>query len=349
MDWLQSLDVELFRFVNTKLANPFFDFLMPFVSGNAFFYPFLFAIGLLLLCKGGRRGRLCFLMLALVIPLGDSFVCNTIKKAVARPRPFLTLPDVRRPGTHPNLADMAYAEALKNGSPLPIPAGYGGSPSMPSSHAANWFAAAMVAFVFFRRSAWFMVPMAALVGVSRIYNGVHYPSDVLAGTILGAGYAAASVWSLEALWYWAGRKWFPIWWKQMPSLVSPEFGAQRPSAELSEELLEPEEELQSFPPHSGPLPRGEGVGSPAYRELRSTRSASAPGSTFPPPAGEDRGLSRHSVLGAADQGETAASVPHVDLDRHWLRLGYLLIALLLLARLAYIPGGAIERTGDERC
>src|SRR5258708_32648229 len=148
MDWLQSLDVELFRFVNTKLANPFFDFLMPFVSGNAFFSPFLLAIGLLLLCKGWRRGRLCFLMLALVIPLGDSFVCNTIKKAVARPRPFLTLPDVRRPGTHPNLADMAYAEALKNGSPLPIPAGYGAPPNMSSSRIERSFPAPQCGILF---------------------------------------------------------------------------------------------------------------------------------------------------------------------------------------------------------
>src|SRR5258708_36059301 len=102
MDWLQSLDVGVFRFINTKLANPFFDVVMPFVSGNTFFYPVLFLAGGLLLCRGGARGRLCVLMLALILPLGDSFVCNTIKKAVGRPRPFLTLPDVRRPGTHPS-------------------------------------------------------------------------------------------------------------------------------------------------------------------------------------------------------------------------------------------------------
>ena len=36
-----------------------------------------------------------------------------------------------------------------------------------------------------------MLPMALAVSFSRVYNGVHYPSDVLAGAILGAGYAAA--------------------------------------------------------------------------------------------------------------------------------------------------------------
>src|SRR5438034_3506431 len=91
---------------------------------------------------------------------------------------------------------------------------------MPCSHAANWFAATMVAFIYFRRSLWIILPAALLVSFSRIYNGVHYPSDVLAGAILGAGYAAASLWSLEALWQWAGRKWFPLWWQKLPSLAS---------------------------------------------------------------------------------------------------------------------------------
>jgi membrane-associated phospholipid phosphatase len=336
MDWLQSLDVELFRFINAKLVNPFFDVLMPFVSGNAFFYPIVLLAGLLLLWKGGARGRLCVLVLALVIPLGDSFVCNTIKKAVARPRPFLTLPDVRRPGTKAASPDMAYVAPSKDGSR-----------SMPSSHAANWFAATMVAFVYFRRSAWFMLPMAALVGISRIYNGVHYPSDVLAGAILGAGYAAASVWSLETLWRWAGRKWFPLWWQRVPSLVCPERGATRTGDEQSEELLEPSNELRSLPPHPNPLPKGEGGLSPAHLQTRGPRFADAPRDAFPLPEGEGQGLSRHSVPASADEGETGVRVPHVDLDQHWLRLGYLLIAVLLLARLVYIAGGTIELTGDE--
>ena len=102
---------------------------------------------------------------------------------------------------------------------------------MPSSHAANWFAATMILFIYYRRSVWFMLPGAILVGFSRIYNGVHYPSDVLAGAILGAGYAAASVWSLNALWQWAGRKWFPLWWEKFPSLLDP---AQREKSDEEE-------------------------------------------------------------------------------------------------------------------
>ena len=75
--------------------------------------------------------------------------------------------------------------------PEQMAANTAGRNSMPSAHAANWFAMTMVMFLFYRRSLWFMLPMALAVSFSRVYNGVHYPSDVLAGMILGAGYAAA--------------------------------------------------------------------------------------------------------------------------------------------------------------
>jgi hypothetical protein len=91
----------------------------------------------------------------------------------------------------------------------------------------------MILFIYYRRSVWFMLPAAVVVGFSRIYNGVHYPSDVLVGAILGAGYAAAGVWSLNALWQWAGQKWFPLWWKTLPSLMAPPLRTE--SAEDDEE------------------------------------------------------------------------------------------------------------------
>jgi len=47
----------------------------------------------------------------------------------------------------------------------------------------------MILFIFYRRSCWFMLPLALAVSFSRVYNGVHYPGDVLVGAIVGAGYA----------------------------------------------------------------------------------------------------------------------------------------------------------------
>src|SRR5665811_2052985 len=102
MDWLQTLDGDLFRLINLRLINPVCDVVMPFASGNVLFRPLLLLAGLLLIWKGRARGVLCLLMLALIIPLGDGLIYNTIKHAVRRPRPFMVLPEVHRPGRTPD-------------------------------------------------------------------------------------------------------------------------------------------------------------------------------------------------------------------------------------------------------
>ena len=235
MHWLHTLDVGVFRFINGTLSNPFFDVLMPFASGNKFFFPVLAIVGMLLLWKGGKRGWICLLMAVLILGPGDSYVCNTIKHAIARPRPFVTLANVNQPMTRDKIrpARPPAMENPENGSPVNLPS----HNSMPSSHAANWFAATMICYVFYRRSWRFMLPLACLVSFSRVYNGVHYPSDVLAGAILGAGYAVAGMWAIETLWRFAGQRWFPLWWEQLPSLVN--VRPSTPVAAGAEEELPP--------------------------------------------------------------------------------------------------------------
>jgi 4-amino-4-deoxy-L-arabinose transferase-like glycosyltransferase/membrane-associated phospholipid phosphatase len=207
MHWLQTIDTALFRFINGSLSNPFFDWLMPIMSGGNgvmrwFILLTVVAFGTTL-CFGRARARLCVLTMAFVVGLGDPLVVNTIKHLVARPRPCIVLPGV--------------IERL----------GCTASGSMPSAHAANWFAMTMVMFLFYRRSLWIMLPLALTVSFSRVYNGVHYPGDVLAGMILGAGYAAAGVVALQTIWNWAGKKWFPLWHNRMPSLLKAEGGRQK--------------------------------------------------------------------------------------------------------------------------
>ena len=202
MPWLQSIDTALFHFINRSLSNPLFDWLMPVLSGNGVMQWFVLAVfaGFVAALFGGSRIRLCALTMAFVSLLGNALVVNVIKHAVARPRPCMALPDV--------------IERL----------GCTASGSMPSAHAANWFSATMIAFLFYPKSWRFMLPMALAVSFSRVYNGVHYPGDVLAGAILGAGYAAAGVIGLQAAWNWIGGKWLPLWHAKMPSLLNAECG-----------------------------------------------------------------------------------------------------------------------------
>jgi hypothetical protein len=232
----------------------------------------------LLVWKGRARGAVCVLMLALVVSLGDGVVCKNLKHLVGRLRPENALPGVHRPGHSAPVASLPPPAPTQEETLTPVYGTKSDGASMPSSHAANWFAATMILFVYYRRSLWFMLPGAILVSFSRIYNGSHYPGDVTVGAILGAGYAAASVWTLASLWHWAGQRWFPLWWRRFPSLLSP--------------------------------------------ALR-------------------------TVQDEEEEAPVSSGSPHSTLDQHWLRLGYILLAVLLLARLAYIGSTVIELSRDE--
>ena len=195
MLWLQTLDVALFRFINQTLSNPLFDVVMPWLSGNQLFVPLAVLTAMGLIWRGRTRAVRLLLLLALAVGTTDGLVCNTLKHAIGRVRPCAALENVR------------------------LLVGCSGSGSMPSSHAGNWFAVAMVAFLFHRRSWRVTLPLAVAISFSRIYNGVHYPSDVLAGAILGAGSGFIIVFTLNWIWHWVGPKWFPLWYAYLPSLV----------------------------------------------------------------------------------------------------------------------------------
>ena len=61
--------------------------------------------------------------------------------------------------------------------------------SFPSGHAATSFAGATLLALALPRLAWPLLVLAAAIGWSRVYVGVHWPSDVLAGALLGAALA----------------------------------------------------------------------------------------------------------------------------------------------------------------
>jgi len=97
-------------------------------------------------------------------------VTEGIKFAVARPRPCEALSDIR------TIAGFGCSSEF--------------DPAFPSGHASRAFALATFLAVRFRRRAGLSAfVFAGLVGLSRIYLGVHWPSDVLGGALLGVGLA----------------------------------------------------------------------------------------------------------------------------------------------------------------
>jgi undecaprenyl-diphosphatase len=74
------------------------------------------------------------------------------------------------------------------------------SPSFPSNHAVNASVLATLATLYMPRLCLPAVALAILVGYSRVYVGVHYPLDVLGGSVLGVVVALGLSGIMNALW-----------------------------------------------------------------------------------------------------------------------------------------------------
>jgi undecaprenyl-diphosphatase len=159
------LDTKLFFFINQNLANPFFDLIMPFITNlNNWRIPILLAWFVLML-KGGKKGRVVGILLIFVLITSDLLSSAVIKPFIGRFRPCHLYENIR---------------LLVN---------CGGKYCFPSSHASNISAFAVLFSYFYRKGIIFFLTIAVVVGFSRIYVGVHYPIDVLAGYVVGSSCA----------------------------------------------------------------------------------------------------------------------------------------------------------------
>ena len=109
----------------------------------------------------------------------SSIVTQGMKVIIQRPRPFITYPDI-----------IKRTEA--------------GGYSMPSGHTSAAFCTATSLSLLFPK--WYVIApcylYAATVGYARMYQGVHYPTDVIVGAIVGAG----SAWLAYKVEQWQDKK-----------------------------------------------------------------------------------------------------------------------------------------------
>jgi len=164
IDAVLRLDRALFFFINQSLANPALDRVMPLITKQENWYPLFLLIIIGLLWKGGRTGRIAVALLIPLILLSDQITSGLIKPLVDRTRP---------------------CEAFEAAGTVRALLGVKTSPSFPSSHAANAFAAAAFFALLYPKRQWIYWIIAVLIALSRVYVGVHYPLDVIVGAAIG--------------------------------------------------------------------------------------------------------------------------------------------------------------------
>lgn len=162
-DAIDFVDVPLFELLNGRFHHPALDALMTAVTTQENWYPVLAGIWIALLIWGGRKGRLAAIMLVLAIALSDRITCGLMKPLFGRLRPMNALPE----------------------SQVRLLVGASRAYSFPSAHAANSMSMATVLAWRLPRLWPAFAAVAALVAYSRVYVGVHYPFDVVVGSLVG--------------------------------------------------------------------------------------------------------------------------------------------------------------------
>ena len=174
MSGINGFDGAIMAWVQTHCHNAFTDGLFPVLTYLGEAGAVWIVLALIFLCQKGTRyaGILTLCAMAAGFLLGEVL----LKNAVCRERPFALFPD--------------YTVLL-----ISPPSGF----SFPSGHTCASFAAATVLSCQFKKRGIPALLLAGLIGFSRIFLFVHYPTDVLAGAILGAACGLLTCWAAEKI------------------------------------------------------------------------------------------------------------------------------------------------------
>jgi len=162
----QNADIDLLRKINIE-RNPTFDDTYSFITNSA--TPIAISAPLVMLSVGLIKKDSLLTQNSLMITgalVTSTIISTSMKYGFNRDRPFVTYPDIEKLTA-------------------------GGSPSFPSGHTSMAFSIATSASIAYPK--WYIIApsllWASAVGYSRMHLGVHYPSDVFIGALVGSGSA----------------------------------------------------------------------------------------------------------------------------------------------------------------
>jgi undecaprenyl-diphosphatase len=168
--WLQNRETRMFYWVNQRIQHSFLDIFFSKIThlGGA---TATIGISLCLSLFGNGIFRIAGLQSLIALTISHLPVA-LIKKKYPRLRPYLVLPQTKI-GKNP-LTDHSF----------------------PSGHTTAIFSITVPVIMAMPMLSIGLIPLAVIVGLSRIYNGLHYPSDCLVGSLIGTMTALGTV----ALW-----------------------------------------------------------------------------------------------------------------------------------------------------
>ncbi|MFV8256830.1 phosphatase PAP2 family protein [Bdellovibrio bacteriovorus] len=166
LDFILSLDKSLFVLVNSHWTAAWADQFFPFITDlhkTPFFKYVLVPVILALFIwrRGLKKGLIIFVFALLSVSISDGVGNWAFKKTVQRPRPANT-----------------------QGLDVQVRAPFGGY-SFVSNHSTNMFSFASFTSAIFPPATVPLYTLATVIAYSRVYNGVHFPTDVICGALLG--------------------------------------------------------------------------------------------------------------------------------------------------------------------
>ena len=179
LNYLLTLDEKLLLVIN-GLNNPWLDSVMYLLTNGKVWAPLFLITIIFIFVKYKAKGFYILLLIGVVITLSDQISSGLLKPLIGR----------LRPSHEPHLEGIIH---LVNNYK-------GGLYSFVSSHATNSFGVATMLWLLIgKHYKWIGIffAWAAIFSFTRVYLAVHYPGDILAGTLLGSSLAFGIYWAVK--------------------------------------------------------------------------------------------------------------------------------------------------------